>query len=188
MVPFQLKRDGAGLRSGPEFMKTARSEQKLQSQLNSTVAAGADDRVGGGHIWSGASATEVSGGRIIETETILAAIGIGKVGMVENVEELRPELGPKPFPKLPVLRDREIDIAETRIGKRVSAHVAKLPERRRNHDRVAFGITAKQVEGRGRGPGGIPPVKSQCFRVASGIVGGIRLTVVAREKWNRCRS
>src|SRR5580704_13290184 len=188
MVPFQLKKDGGRVEVRPRFTKTPSSEQKLQSQLNCAAATRADDRVGSGHIRSGASAAEVSGGRIIETETILSAVGISKVRMVENVEELRPELSVKPFPKLPVLRDREIDIAETRIGKRVSAHVAELPERRRNHDRVAFGITAKQVEGRGRGPGGIPPVKSQCFRVASGIVGGIRLTVVAREKWNRCRS
>src|SRR5580692_927813 len=91
----------------PRVTKTSSSEQKLQSQLNGTAAAGADDRVGSGHIRSGASATEVSGGRIVETESILSSVGIGKVRMVENVKEFRSELSAKPFPKLPVLRDRE---------------------------------------------------------------------------------
>src|SRR5271169_4781251 len=132
--------------------KTRQSEKKLQAQLNRARSTRADHWVGRGDIWSGTTATKVRGGRIIQTETVLSAVRIGKVRMVENVEKLRPELNMKPLPELPVLRQREVQVAETRIGERVPAHVAELPERRRNHDRVTLGIATKQIESRGRGP------------------------------------
>src|SRR5580704_4591719 len=167
--------------------KTRPSEEKLQAQLNRARSTRANNGVGRGDIRSGTTATEVRSGRIVQTETVLTAVGISKVRMIENVEELRAELSAKPLSELPVLCNREIEVTETRIGERVAAHVAELTERRRNHDRVAFGIATEQIESRDRGPRRITSVQSQSFRVASRVVSGIRLTMVAGKERNRRR-
>src|ERR1700682_4298204 len=91
----------------PQFKKPAPSENKLQSQLNRTAATGADDWVGRGDVRSGTAATETTGGRIIQAESVLAAVRIGEVGMVEDVEEFSPELGTEALAEMPVLRPRE---------------------------------------------------------------------------------
>src|ERR1700730_6036556 len=133
----------------PRFRKPARSENELQAQLNRAAATGADDGVGSGDVRSGTAATETTGGRIIQTESVLAAIRIGEVGMVEDVEDFSPELGTEALAEMPVLRQREVHIAESRIGEGVAAHVAEGSQGWRNHDRAALGITAKQVESSG---------------------------------------
>src|SRR5260370_6751278 len=137
-------KDGTG---GPvPIMKSARSENKLQAELHRARASRTHGRIGGGDVGSGTAASEAAHGRIIEAETILAAVWIGEVGMVENVEELRPELGTEALAEMPVLRQGEVHVAETGIRENVASHGAELPECRRDHNGVAFGITAKQVE------------------------------------------
>src|ERR1700720_3135629 len=137
-------------------MKSARSENKLQAELNRARASGTNGWVGGSDVGSGAAASEAAHGRIIEAETILAAVRIGEVGMVENVEELRPELGAEALAEMPVLRQGEAHVAETGIGENVASHGAELPQCWRNQDGVAFGIAAKQVECGGRSAGRSP--------------------------------
>src|SRR5208337_121074 len=109
----------------PRLVKPARSENKLQAELNRARASRTHGRVGGGDVGSGTTAAEATRGRIIEAETILPAIRIGEVGMVENVEELSPELGAEALAKMPVLRQREIEILETGIGENVASHGAE---------------------------------------------------------------
>src|SRR5271166_4487155 len=169
---FPLEKTWGRRELRPHFTKTGRSEKKLQAQLNRARATGTDDGVGSGDIWSSATATKASGRGIVKTEAILSAVWIGKVRMVENVEELRPELGVEPFPEMPILGQGEVQVAEARIGEHVAAHVAKLPERGRNHHGVAFGIAAEQIEGRGRGPRAITSVERRRLCVAIRIVGG----------------
>src|ERR1700689_3400758 len=121
------------------------SKNKFHSQLNCAAAAGTDDGVGGGDVGSGATATEASRRRIVESETVLTAVRIGEVGMVENVKELGPELSVEALGEVPILRHRKVDILETGIRERISAHVAKLSESGRDHHGVAFGIAAEKI-------------------------------------------
>src|SRR4029077_19495160 len=108
----------------PRFKKPPRSEDELQAQLNRAAATGADNGVGSGDVWSGTAATETTGGRIIQSESVLASIRIGEVGMVEDVEEFSPELGTEALAEMPVLCQREVHISESGIGEGVAAHVA----------------------------------------------------------------
>src|ERR1700694_1111839 len=133
----------------PRFKKPVRSENKLQSQLNRTAATRANDGVGSGDVRSGTAATKTTGGRIIQAESVLAAVRIGEVGMVEDVEEFSPELGAEALAEMPVLRQREVHIAESGIGEGIAAHVAEGSQCWSNHDGGALGITAKQVESSG---------------------------------------
>src|SRR6267143_750086 len=131
-------KDGTG---GPApIMKSPRSENKLQAELNRARASRTHGRIGGGNVGSGTAASEAAHGRIIETETILAAVWIGEVWMVENVEELRPELGAKALAKMPVLRQGEVHVAETGIGENVASHSAERSQWRRNHNGIALGV------------------------------------------------
>src|SRR5450755_1899598 len=149
-----------GVPAPPRGRAVGLLKDKLQPQLNGAVAARSNDGVGSGDVRSGAAATEATRRRIIKTETILATVRIGEVGMIEDIEELSPELGAEPLAHMPVLRQREIHIAETRIGESVAAHIAECPQCWRNHDGVTFGIAAKQVEG-SRGCARTPAVQSQ---------------------------
>src|SRR5260370_14230006 len=130
----------------PRFMTSARSESQLQTQLNRTRTSRTHGRVGSRNVRSGATATEAAHGWIVEAETVLTAVWIGEVRVIENVEELSPELGAHVLAEMPVLRHGEVHVAETGIGENVASHGAELPECWRNHDRVAFGIAAKQIE------------------------------------------
>src|SRR5207245_6580370 len=116
-LPVEDK-DGTG-RPAP-IMKSPRSENKLQAELNRARASRTHGRIGGGNVGSGTAASEAAHGRIIEAETILAAVWIGEVGVVENVEELRPELGAEALAEMPVLRQREIHVLESVIGENVA--------------------------------------------------------------------
>src|SRR5216683_6626089 len=112
-------------------------------------------RPNGMYVWRRASATEgAKGRRIVLSVTILSAVRISEVGMVENVEELGAELGMDTFTKMPVLGNREIEVLESGVGEQISRHVAQLPQRRRQHDGSALGVAPIQVQGSGRRPGG----------------------------------
>ena len=60
--------------------------------------------------------------RIVVVVIRLRPIGIRYIGIVENVEELRPEFGGVPFGELPGLDDRKIPIPETLVVENISAH------------------------------------------------------------------
>src|ERR1035438_962586 len=142
MIPFKLKQRWGRREVRPRFVKPARSENKLQAELHRARASRTHGRVGGGHVGSGTTASEATHGRIVEAETILAAVWVGEVGMVENVEELSPELGAEPLAEMKVLRQREVHVLETGIGENVAAHGAEGSQGRRNHDGVALGVAA----------------------------------------------
>src|SRR5208283_1521255 len=126
----------------PRLVKPARSENKLQAELNRARASRTHGRVGGGDVGSGTAAAEARDGRIIEAETILPAVWIGEVGMVENVEELSPELGAEALAEMPVLRQRKVHVSETGIGENVASHGAEGSQWRRQQEGIAFGIAA----------------------------------------------
>src|ERR1700686_1299304 len=117
-------------------------KNKLQTKLYGATAARTDHRVGSSDVGSGASTPEARRGRIVEAETILAAIWIGKIRMIENVEELRAELSAEALAEMEVLRHREIHVAETRIRENVASHGAEGPQCWGNHDGVSFGVAA----------------------------------------------
>ena len=60
-------------------------------------------------------------------ETVLSAVGIGKVRMIENVEELGAELGTQAFAEVPVLGHREIQVAEAGVREEIAPHGAERP-------------------------------------------------------------
>src|SRR5580658_8992570 len=134
-------------------MRVDCSEENLQRELNRTRASGTYGRVRSGDVGSGTTASEASRRGIIETKTVLSTVWIGKVGMIENVEELSAELGAVALAKVPVLCHREIEVAETGIGENVASHGAEGSERRRNHDGASLRVTAEEVNGGGRGAG-----------------------------------
>src|ERR1700691_2995120 len=86
---------------------TPQLERNLQTQLHGAAAAGTDNRVGGSHVRRGAATAERLHRRIVQPEPVLPAVGIRKVRMIENVEELGAELGADFFAEMPVLGDRE---------------------------------------------------------------------------------
>src|SRR5580658_550891 len=105
-------------------------KQKLQSQLNGPTATGSNHGIGSGYVRGGASAAEYSSGSrrwIVVGPAVLAAKGIGKIGMIKNVEKFRAELRAESFRKFPGLPDREIPVAKSRIAEFVASHRAKSP-------------------------------------------------------------
>src|ERR1019366_4418706 len=168
------------------YLCPLRSENKLQAELHRTRASRTHGRVGGGDVRSGTAAAEATHGRIIEAETILPAIRIGEVGMVENVEELRPELGVEALAEMPVLGQREIHVFETGIRKNVASHGAEGSQWRRNQDGIAFGVAA--VEGQGfscRTWGS--SIECESFCVAGRVTRRHGWGIISGEEWNTCR-
>src|SRR5450432_3884402 len=118
-------------------------ENELQSQLHGPASTRSDDRVRRRYVRSRARAAETSRARhrwIVVSPTILTAEWIGKVRMIEHVEEFSADLHPHAFTEAEVLHDREVHVPETEITKRVAAHAAEGPGRRRSHHRFAFRI------------------------------------------------
>src|SRR5260370_3989177 len=105
---------GPEVRSGPTVGKGGLLENQLQAELYRARASRTHGRIGGGDVGSGATASEATHRGIIEAETILAAIRISEVGMVEDVKELRPELRAEAVAENPVLRQRQTKILESR--------------------------------------------------------------------------
>src|SRR5260370_18539232 len=78
-------------------------ERELQAQLNSTAPARPDHRICRRNVGRGATTAERLHGRIVQAEPVLPTVRIGEVRMVENVEELGPELGMDPVAEMPVI-------------------------------------------------------------------------------------
>ena len=68
----------------------------------------------------GASTTKRLHRRIVQTESILTTVRIGKVRMIENIKELSPDLRVNALAKMKVLGHRKIEVAETRVRKRIA--------------------------------------------------------------------
>src|SRR5579862_4339419 len=66
--------------------------------------------------------------------------------MVQEVEELRPELGGQSFLQPEILCDREIEVAEPGVAENVAPQVSESSQSRRGHDRIAGHVAAQVVE------------------------------------------
>ena len=136
---------------GPDGSRPARAvlivelKRELSCKLHGAAAARSNDRVRCCNVRSGARATKSWHGRIVLPVSILPAVRIGEVRVVENIEELRPELQPLYFPEVKVLGNGDIQILEARIREHIPAHITELPETRRNHDGVPLCVAAEQV-------------------------------------------
>jgi len=73
---------------------------------------------------------------------ILSPEGIGKIGMVEHVEEFGAELSAETFPELPILRDREIPVPKAGIAEDIAAHRAFGSDGWREHNGTAARVAA----------------------------------------------
>src|SRR5437867_13341250 len=116
------------------------SEHQLQPELHHTVASRTDERIAGRDVGRGAPTTEPAWARgiIAEVGAIRCAVRIGDNGVIEQVEDLGPELGAVPFLELEVLEYREIHVLEGRVAEDVAAHGAKgsLPGRKHHRSPV----------------------------------------------------
>src|SRR6266404_79940 len=121
-------------------------EREFQTQLNGSSASRTDDRVGGRDVGCRTAATEATRRGIVVRITILSTKRIGKVGMIENIEELRAELSTEALAKFPVLGNGEIYVTETSIAKNVATHGAEGSERRRNHVGLTIRIATECVK------------------------------------------
>jgi hypothetical protein len=111
--------EGVGLRPAPPSsgLKQRCSialEDQLQAELDGAWTARSEHRVA--RVWRCSGRAEISACFRID------AAGC-KVGPVENIEELRPELGGVPFPELPVFSHGEIHIVIIRAAHLVAAIV-----------------------------------------------------------------
>lgn len=79
----------------------------------------------------------------------VACVHLPEEGMIQDIEELRAELGGHPFLDLKVLGDRKVPSAKWRIKENVPPDGPVLPIGRRDQDGVARDIAAS-VEQRGR--------------------------------------
>src|SRR3984893_10357580 len=126
-------------------------EDELQRKLDGAAAPRTNDGVGTRSVRGFAAATESARRRrIVESQAILAPKGIGKVGMIEEVEDLGAELRCQAFLELEILGNGKIPVVETRVPEGVAAHRAEGPKGWRNHDRAALRVAAKRRERRRR--------------------------------------
>jgi hypothetical protein len=123
-------------------------EAEFQTQLHGTVTSRPEDGIGSRDVGSGAAATEAGteNRRIIHSKAILPTIRIRKIWMVEDIKELSAELGAESFTKLPILRYREVPVAESGVTEYIASHGAKSPQGRRNHRGVALGVAAEHAK------------------------------------------
>src|SRR5208283_3483057 len=129
---------------------TAQLERKLQAQLNRTWSARTYGGICRGYVWRGAAAAEWTNRGIIQAETVLTAVRVSEVGMVENVEELDSALEPHGLSKVEILGYGKIEVPEAGVLEHVAAHISELAKRWRKHDGTAVGIAAKQIQSGGR--------------------------------------
>src|ERR1700722_11929422 len=120
LVIFQMNVACRG-RTAPGPAPTQRYglEREFQSKLYGAAAAGANHRVGGRNVWSGAGAAEPAGSGhrgVVVTPTVLSPKGIGKIRMIEQIEEFRAELHADALAKLKILHRRKIHVAEAEIA------------------------------------------------------------------------
>src|SRR5580698_7113052 len=126
--------------------RTAKLERELQTQLYRSASTGTDNRVRGGYVRCCASASERTSRGIIVGESVLPTEWIGKVGMVENVEELRAELCTETLAELQVLGYGKVHILESRVPEDVASHRSEGAERGRNHYRCTGCVAPKGVQ------------------------------------------
>src|SRR5579863_1409551 len=161
-------------------------KEKLQTQLDGPAATGTNHRIGRRYVRRGASAAEYSSGSrgwIVVGPTVLAAKGIGKIGMVKNVEKFRAELGAESFCIFPGRSHREVPVAEAGVAEDIASHRAESSQCRRQQDRIALGEAAESSQRCAIQTSGIAAIEAKGLRDACRI----RLTRRVRD-WSRARS
>src|ERR1700722_2603131 len=135
-------RNSSGL---PSELNLQRLERQLQSQLHRAAAARPDDRVSCRHVRRRASATEGTCRRIIHSITILSAVGIGEIRMVEDIEKLRAELRMNSFAQVPVLGNRKVEVLEAGVRENIASHCPEGAESRWQHHGMALGVASEGI-------------------------------------------
>src|SRR5215831_19317023 len=125
---FSFQKYRAGPRARPDIWYL---KSELQTQLSRTAAAGTNHGIGGGNVGRRTTTAKRARRGIVVRETILSSKGVGKIGMIEDVEELSPELRTQTFAELPVLGQRAIHVAESGVPENVAAHGAERAGRGR---------------------------------------------------------
>jgi len=102
-------------------------EHELQAELDRAGVSRADDWIAGRDIGRGAPTAERAIGRRIAASGVAIdrAEGISDLGVIEHVEELRPELSAEPLRELEVLEYGEVHVLETGVTEDVPAHGAE---------------------------------------------------------------
>ena len=118
--------------------------------MHGAIAARAEHGIACSLVRCSASATEIRGrGRISFSANPKAArrpVRIRKVGMVKNVEELRPELGGEPFLEFKLFGYGQIPIAETGVTPNVTARCAEGSWGGGDQDRLTLEVAPNSVE------------------------------------------
>src|SRR5689334_20388840 len=114
----------------------------LQAELDGASATRSQHRVDRRRVRCRATAAEKArtrgiGGERSRTIAAGSVPRVGKVGMVEHVEEFRPELRRDSFLEVEILRDREVQVAVAGVAEYIPAQVTEGSKGRRNHDRAA---------------------------------------------------
>src|SRR5215472_7889907 len=134
-------------KSGPCSSQLRTSlENELCAQLHGSWTARSHSGIRGRDIGRCTTASERTHGRIIQTKSVLAPVRIGKVRMIENVEELRPELQAILLAEAEILANGEIKVLEAGILEHVSSHISELAKRRRHHHGITRDVAAEQIQ------------------------------------------
>ena len=128
-------------------------EHELQAELHRAAVSRTDDRIAGRDIGRGAAAAECARARGVAAAgvAIHRAEGVGDDGVIEQVEELDPELGVDPLRKLEALEYGEVHVLEAGVAEDVPAHGAEGSSLGRNQDRVAHYVAATDRQRAGVG-------------------------------------
>ena len=86
---------------------TARLPPEPMTGLAAATSGVAQPQPNGLHRW------------IVQAESVLSAVRIGEVGMVEDVEELGADLRAQPLAEVPVLGNGEIEVPEAGVAETV---------------------------------------------------------------------
>src|SRR5437016_2098774 len=107
ILPRGTRHDDLRMTGKSTFPEPAKpSEDQFQSQLHCAVPTRSQHRIPASLVRCGTATAQNRGRRIIiesGAKAIRRPVRISEVGMVENVEELRSELGGEPLPQLPTL-------------------------------------------------------------------------------------
>ena len=125
-------------------------ERELQTKLNVPRGSRTHDRVPGIDIGSSACPAEAGGCRGVILSTTgpgRRAERVGEDGVIEQVEELRPELDRIPLLEPEVLEYRKIKVLEARVPEDVPAHCSKSSRFGWDHDGVSGNEAATCREG-----------------------------------------
>lgn len=97
----------------------------------------------------GAATTQNRRGRVAVgagTKAVRRPVRICNVGMVENIEEFKPELGGEPFVEFPALGHGQIHVPNPGVAEVIARRRAEGPRGRRNQNGFALEIAAVSVE------------------------------------------